>query len=83
MSDAGIVYVPKRVRAERGCRVHIAFHGCGQNRTFVGDTFARDSGFARWADTNSIDRAVPADGDDAAQSARLLGLVGLHRPPST
>ena len=34
--------------------MHIAFHGCGQNRTVIGDSFARDSGFARWADTNNL-----------------------------
>ena len=34
--------------------MHIAFHGCGQNRTFIGDAFARDSGYARWADANNI-----------------------------
>jgi hypothetical protein len=54
LSDEGIAYVPSACLAEDGCRLHIAFHGCGQNRTFVGDVFARDSGFARWADTNNI-----------------------------
>ncbi|MGZ5889593.1 MAG: extracellular catalytic domain type 2 short-chain-length polyhydroxyalkanoate depolymerase [Hyphomicrobium sp.] len=54
LSDEGIAYVPSACAADDGCRVHVAFHGCGQNRTFVGDTFARDSGFARWADTNNI-----------------------------
>lgn len=54
LSDEGLVYVPRACRTTGGCRVHIAFHGCGQNRTFVGDAFARDSGFARWADTNRL-----------------------------
>jgi hypothetical protein len=54
LSDSGLAYVPKTCRQNAGCRVHIAFHGCGQNRTFVGDAFARDSGYARWADTNSM-----------------------------
>ncbi len=54
LSDQGLAYVPRACAAEDGCRVHVAFHGCGQNRTFVGDAFARDSGFARWADTNNI-----------------------------
>ena len=54
MSDLGLVYVPQACREHRGCRVHIAYHGCGQNRTFVGETFARDSGYARWADTNNL-----------------------------
>ena len=54
LSDHGLVYVPQACEANSGCRVHIAFHGCGQNRTFVGDAFARDSSYARWADTNNI-----------------------------
>ena len=54
MSDVGIAYIPQRCAEKRGCKVHIAYHGCGQNRTFVGETFARDSGLARWADTNEM-----------------------------
>jgi poly(3-hydroxybutyrate) depolymerase len=54
LSDRGIAYVPKACSETAGCRVHMAFHGCGQNRTFVGEVFARDSGFARWADTNKL-----------------------------
>jgi hypothetical protein len=53
LSDRGIAYVPAACR-DGQCRVHIAFHGCGQNRSFVGEVFARDSGFARWADTNNL-----------------------------
>lgn len=54
MSDTGVVYVPRACRETAGCRVHIAFHGCGQNRATVGDDFIKESGFARWADTNRI-----------------------------
>jgi poly(3-hydroxybutyrate) depolymerase len=54
LSDSGLVYVPEACASNAGCRVHIAFHGCGQNRTVVGDSFARDSGYARWADTNNL-----------------------------
>lgn len=54
LSDDGLVYVPEACEANAGCRVHIAYHGCGQNRTFVGDAFARDSGYARWADANNL-----------------------------
>ena len=54
MGDEGLVYIPKSCEGDAACRVHIAFHGCGQNRTFVGDTFARDTGFARWADSNDL-----------------------------
>jgi hypothetical protein len=54
LSDDGIIYVPQACRTDIRCKVHIAFHGCGQNRTFVGDAFVRESGYARWADTNDI-----------------------------
>jgi len=56
MAQAGFVYIPKACAgADREvCRVHVAFHGCAQNRAAVGDTFARDTGFARWADTNRL-----------------------------
>ena len=54
MSDRGVVYVPPSCRDKAGCRVHIAFHGCGQNRAYVGDAFIRESGFARWADANRL-----------------------------
>jgi hypothetical protein len=51
---SGIVYIPKACRQRPGCRVHIAFHGCGQNRALAGDAFARETGFARWADSNRL-----------------------------
>jgi hypothetical protein len=54
MSDVGIVYVPADCASGAGCRIHVAYHGCGQNRTAVGDAFAHDSGLARWADTNRM-----------------------------
>lgn len=54
MSDTGVVYVPRACREQAGCRVHIAFHGCGQNRATVGDAFIKESGYARWADTNRL-----------------------------
>ena len=54
LSSSGLIYMPKACLDADGCRVHIAFHGCGQNQTFVGDAFAHDTGFAAWADTNNI-----------------------------
>jgi poly(3-hydroxybutyrate) depolymerase len=54
LAETGVVYVPKSCRETSGCRVHIAFHGCAQNRETVGDTFIKESGFARWADTNRL-----------------------------
>jgi hypothetical protein len=54
LSEDGFVYVPASCAAGSGCRVHIAFHGCAQNRGAVGDAFARETGFQRWADTNRL-----------------------------
>jgi hypothetical protein len=54
MSEAGVVYVPEACRTTAGCRVHVAFHGCAQNRALVEDAFVRGTGFDRWADTNRL-----------------------------
>ncbi len=54
MADHGVIYIPKTCRAKAGCRIHIAYHGCAQSRAQVGDAFIKESGFARWADTNNI-----------------------------
>ncbi|MFN0217261.1 MAG: poly(3-hydroxybutyrate) depolymerase [Hyphomicrobium sp.] len=54
LADRGVVYVPHACREKAGCRIHVAFHGCAQNRETVGDVFISESGFARWADANSL-----------------------------
>ncbi len=54
LSDIGVAYVPAACRAQAGCRIHVAFHGCGQNRAAVGDAFVKETGFGRWADTNRL-----------------------------
>jgi poly(3-hydroxybutyrate) depolymerase len=53
-ADEGVVYVPPACAAQRGCRVHIALHGCEQSREAVGDDFIKESGFAHLADTNRL-----------------------------
>lgn len=53
-ADEGVVYVPPACAAQRGCRVHIALHGCEQSREAVGDDFIKESGFAHVADTNRL-----------------------------
>jgi poly(3-hydroxybutyrate) depolymerase len=54
LADRGSVYVPAACATSGACRVHIAFHGCSQNSAAAGDAFVRDTGFARWADTNAL-----------------------------
>ena len=53
MDDEGFVYVPSSCESVR-CRVHVAFHGCSQGRDAIADRFAREAGYNRWADTNSV-----------------------------
>ncbi len=53
LTDTAVVYVPPACRSG-GCRVHVAFHGCQQNRSEVKMRFIRDTGYARWADANDL-----------------------------
>jgi hypothetical protein len=53
MEARGVVYIPPACR-ETACRVHIAFHGCAQNRDATGDAFIREIGYANWADSNRL-----------------------------
>ncbi|MBI4124278.1 MAG: hypothetical protein HY467_05205 [Betaproteobacteria bacterium] len=53
MGEAGYLYVPKACEKGR-CRVHVAFHGCRQSAGEVGEQFARDAGYNRWADANRL-----------------------------
>ena len=54
LAAEGVVYVPAACETNRGCRLHIALHGCEQARESVGDAFIKESGFARYADTNRL-----------------------------
>lgn len=53
MGESGFLYVPRACEKER-CRVHVAFHGCRQSAGEVGERFAREAGYNRWADTNRL-----------------------------
>lgn len=59
LADQGAIYVPTSCEATPGCRVHIAFHGCAQNRPAVGSAFTEDTGFIRWADANRFVLVFP------------------------
>lgn len=54
MGPSGVVFIPDTCRSEAGCRIHVAYHGCQQNRASVGDAFIRDSGLALWAAANRL-----------------------------
>lgn len=50
----GVVYIPSDCADHSGGCLHIALHGCDQDRENVGDAFIKESGFARYADTNRL-----------------------------
>lgn len=54
LADVGFVYVPKSCAAGESCGLHIALHGCQQNAYAIGEAFARDAGYNRWADARHL-----------------------------
>jgi poly(3-hydroxybutyrate) depolymerase len=54
MAATGWLYVPANCAGGAQCRLHVALHGCKQDYAEIGDKFVRNSGYTRWADTNSI-----------------------------
>jgi poly(3-hydroxybutyrate) depolymerase len=55
MEERGVVYLPPACTDGKvTCRVHIAFHGCAQNRANTGEAFIKGSGYANWADANAL-----------------------------
>ena len=45
---------PAACAAGETCGLHIALHGCEQPEEKIGDAFAHQAGYNRWADTNNI-----------------------------
>lgn len=54
MDETAYVYVPKACQRGALCRLHVAFHGCSQSPTDIGDTFYTKSGYNEWAETNKL-----------------------------
>ncbi len=54
MDARGFVFVPASCKAGEPCRLHVAFHGCGQGIGDVGRTLAAQAGYNRWAADNHI-----------------------------
>lgn len=53
LADTGHVYVPAACRKE-SCRVHVAFHGCTQEDSRIGNRFYATTGYNEIADSNRI-----------------------------
>lgn len=72
MAATGYLYLPPDCEASQGlgCRLHVVFHGCGQNARAIGDKFIRNAGYNAWADTNRIMVLYPqAEPRDAGSRA--------------
>lgn len=54
MSHYGYAYVPQACAGQQPCRVHVAFHGCKQYATLIGNKFYANAGYNQWADTNNL-----------------------------
>jgi len=53
LADEGYAYIPAACESQR-CRIHVAFHGCRQNASEVGERFVREAGYNRWADAHRL-----------------------------
>jgi len=53
LAAEGVAYIPRACRQNRGCKVHVVFHGCSQSKNDVGDAVTHETGFADWAETNN------------------------------
>lgn len=54
MAATGYLYVPANCASGAQCKLHVALHGCQQSTDKIGDKFVKNTGYTRWADTNSI-----------------------------
>jgi hypothetical protein len=54
LSDTAYAYVPAACAKGERCSVHVAFHGCQQSVSAIGDGFYKHAGYNEWADTNHI-----------------------------
>ncbi|MFY9779074.1 MAG: PHB depolymerase family esterase [Candidatus Baltobacteraceae bacterium] len=54
MDRRGWIFVPADCADGKTCALVVALHGCLQNQSLIGTTFAREAGLDQWADTNGI-----------------------------
>jgi hypothetical protein len=54
INDEAFIFVPKACKNGEICRLHISFHGCNQSAEDIGQVYAQQAGFNRWADVNNI-----------------------------
>jgi poly(3-hydroxybutyrate) depolymerase len=76
VAPTGWIYVPANCAAGAQCRLHLALHGCKQEYGSVGDKFLKNTGYTRWADTNSIIVLFPqARADNTSHSTAASSML--------
>ncbi len=54
MAGEAYAYVPQACAKGAACRIHVAFHGCKQSASVVGNDFYQKTSYNSWADANNI-----------------------------
>ncbi len=54
LHNDGYIYVPDSCDAGATCKLHVALHGCVQNKNKVGNEYALHTGYNQWAESNNI-----------------------------
>ena len=54
LGGTGFVFVPRECEDGAACRVHIALHGCKQDRGDIDRRYVDDTGYNAWADSNRL-----------------------------
>jgi len=86
MGASAYVYVPQQCYQE-ACKVHVAFHGCGQSAAEIGTRYVVGTGYNPIADNNGIIVLYPQVAKAQALSLNpkgcwdFWGYTGLNLPP--
>lgn len=68
LAEQALVYIPAECAGGTTCRLHVALHGCRQNAVTIGESFARNAGYNRWADANRLVILYPQTGKAAVNA---------------
>lgn len=72
MDQVGYAYIPSAASKGKKCGIHVALHGCKQHRGAIGNTFATQTGYNEWAESNDFIVLYP--------QAAATTSFGIHNP---
>jgi poly(3-hydroxybutyrate) depolymerase len=78
MDTTGWMYVPAACASGAQCKLHVAFHGCQQNFTAIGDKYIKNTGYNKWADTNNIIVLYPQTVNDSVNHNPSPSMAGAN-----